>query len=91
MRCILLCALLLLAGCSGPDESSIRSEFQQMKTNAEIVSLGPGEGDGDHMYYQIRYRLPSDSAVHEEEWGYRKGPDGRWTRFSTDSTAAVSH
>lgn len=85
MRRILLCALLLLAGCSGPNESSIRSAFQRTRPSAEIVSLGPGEGDGDHVYYHIRYRLPSDSAVREEVWGYRKGPDGGWTRFSTDS------
>ena len=90
MRSILLSALLLLAGCSGPDESTVRSDFKRTRPNAEVVSLAPGEGDADHVYYHIRYRLPSDSAVHEEEWRYRKGPDGRWTRFSTDSTAAVS-
>ena len=88
MRRILLGALLLLVACSGPAASSIRSEFQRARPNAEIVSLGTGEGDADHVYYHIRYRLPSDPAVHEEVWGYHKGPDGRWTRFSTDSTAA---
>jgi hypothetical protein len=86
MRRILLFALLLPAGCSGPDESSVRREFERTRPNAEVVSLGPGEGDSDHVYYHIRYRLPSDSAVQEEEWGYRKARDGRWTRFFIDST-----
>ena len=88
MRRILLCLLLLLAGCGTPDESGIRSEFQRTRPDAEIVSLSPGEGDGQHVYYHIRYRLPSDSVVHQEEWGFRKGQDGRWTRFYPASAPA---
>jgi hypothetical protein len=49
MRRIVLFALLLPAGCSGPDESSVRREFERTRPNAEVVSLGPGEGDSDHV------------------------------------------
>jgi hypothetical protein len=82
VRRLALFASLILAGCSTPDEGAIRAEFLQHEPRAEIVGLGTGEGDDQHVYYHIRYRVPPDPAVREAVWGYREEADGRWTRFS---------
>jgi hypothetical protein len=86
MRYIPAVACLLLAACSGPDESNIRSEFMRSRLTAELVSLAAGEGDGDNVYYHIRYRLAGDPTVHQEVWGYHRRSGLEWTHFSIDTT-----
>jgi hypothetical protein len=78
---ILLCRLLI--ACDGPNDKIVRREFLSEHPNASIESIGVGEGDSDHAYYHIQYKLhklPSDDRVLEEIWLYQKQTDGTWAR-----------
>jgi hypothetical protein len=54
---------------------------------AAVVSADPGEGDSEHAYYHIRFRVPSDTTVRETVWGYRRAADGTWRVFHRDSVS----
>jgi len=67
-----------LLACSVPNDRVVRQEFLAERPNASIEFLGVGEGDSDHAYYHIQYRIPSDSRVLEEIWLYQKQSNGAW-------------
>ena len=77
MRRVVAGLFVLVAGC-GPGDDAVRAEFLRAHPGAEVLSLGVGEGDDDHAYYGIRYRLPNDSTVHEACWLYSDAQGGDW-------------
>jgi hypothetical protein len=43
------------AACSEPPYSQIEDDFLREHPGAEVLSVGPGEGDSQHVYVHIRY------------------------------------
>lgn len=82
---VLLGVLLLLAGCGGPTDQRVKAAFEQGNPGAEVVFVGPGEGDGSSVYYHIKYRRPGDDQVHEDVWQYVKQRDGSWAVTHKDA------
>lgn len=76
MKRVLAGLFVLVAAC-GPDDQ-VRAEFLRAHPNAEVLSLGVGEGDDDNAYYHIHYRAPNDSAVHEACWLYSQVNGSDW-------------
>lgn len=70
--------LLTVAGCGVPGEGEVRSDFRKEHPSYEVVSAGPGEGDGGAVYYVIKYRKPGDDSVYEVEWQYMDRGGERW-------------
>ena len=78
--------VLSLLGCGVPRKEDVRATFLAENPGATVESAGPGEGDGNNVYFHIRYRLPGDSTLREQVWLYQKGPDGSWRVTSRDSS-----
>ncbi len=82
---LLTIVVMLVCACSGPNPLEIRRDFKAKNPSAEIIDMGPGEGDGDHVYIHIRFMLPTKAHPCEVVWGYRSGPglsQVPWKRFS---------
>jgi hypothetical protein len=72
-----LAAMILIPCCGPPSNDRVESEFQKLHPDVEVLDVGPGEGDGDHVYMIIDYRLPGDGRTRRCEWLYRNdGIDG---------------
>ena len=75
---IVLFSLCILICSCGPSNEEVKQDFLKANPSAEIVSIGPGEGDGDHVYMYIKYRLPGDPKVKEDEWLYQDRGGKKW-------------
>lgn len=82
---LLLLLPLFLAGCFGPREEDVRTEFLRANPGSRIEMAAPGEGDDGTVYYHIRYRPAGDTALREVVWQYTKQPEGTWHVTSRDS------
>jgi hypothetical protein len=80
--------ILFLAACGGPSNNDVRRTFLAEAPQAQIEDLGPGEGDGDNVYYYIKYRIPPDTILKEQVWLYQRGTDGKWSVTWRDTTIA---
>jgi uncharacterized lipoprotein NlpE involved in copper resistance len=76
IKIFLLCVLLM--GCNNPDDKVVRQEFLAQTKDASIVFVGIGEGDSDHAYYHIRYKVQGNDTLWEDIWLYQKQTSGNW-------------
>jgi len=76
VKTLILASTVFLLSCGMPSDDRVRSEFLALHPGAAIVDAGPGEGDSDHAYWCIRYRVPSDTTLREQYWLYQRGADG---------------
>jgi hypothetical protein len=74
-------AVLVLGGCGGPSGEAVRADFMREHPRAVVVSADPGEGDSEHAYYHIRFRVPPDTTLQETVWAYRRAANGTWRVF----------
>jgi hypothetical protein len=83
---ILVFSILCFVGCGEGSlkETDIRRLFLQENPTAEIVSVEPGEGDGDDVYMHIRFKSMGSNAVQENVWLYQRRKKG-WKRTWTHS------
>jgi hypothetical protein len=80
-----LIASILGAACdAGPREKDVRSEFLRANPGARIESLAVAEGDGEHVYYHIRFREAGDLTPRETMWLYARQSDGSWRNTHRD-------
>ena len=72
-------ALALLISACGPDEAAVKNAFLKTYPGSEVLEIAPAEGDGRDARYQIRYRMPGDSAVHRVCLDLRDAGGGKWS------------
>jgi hypothetical protein len=80
---------LLAAACSRPRDEDVRAEFLRARPDARVASLEVGEGDGDHVYYHVRFRTAADTSLRETIWLYARQPDGLWRNTHRGPASAV--
>ena len=71
--------ILAFAGCRQPDYSKIKTDFEKAHPECVVATLGPGEGDADNVYVQIKYTCDGDTRQREVEWLYQRRGD-QWIR-----------
>lgn len=76
-RLIAAASLLLVLGCSGPNEEQVKKEFQRDNPSVEVTDVYVSEGDAQAAYFTIKYRMPDETA-HVACWSYLAGDDGVW-------------
>ncbi len=76
----------VLGGCGAPSSSDVRAAFLANHPAAAVTFVNPAEGADDFVYYDIRYRLPPDTTLWEQNWLYQKGADGDWRVTRRDSS-----
>lgn len=68
------------AACSGPPYTQIKEEFVREHPGAEVLSVGPGEGDSQHVYVQIRYRDAETKSERKQSCLWRR-LDRTWAKI----------
>jgi hypothetical protein len=67
----------------------VREDFLRVYPGAEIVDVRVGDGDANHAYVHIEYRLPSDTALREQVWLDQRRSRDRWQLIGPDSSAGT--
>ena len=76
----LLCALAIaVAACTELPYSQIKEEFVREHPGAEVLSVGPGEGDSEHVYVHIRYGDAATKSERQQSCLWRR-IDRTWTK-----------
>ena len=77
---VVLGALALAVGaCSEPPYDRIAEEFRRSHPGVDVLSVGPGEGDSEHVYVHVRYRDPQTWSERQETCLWRR-IDAKWTK-----------
>jgi hypothetical protein len=81
LRALLLALTWASAACSlGPSASDVKDAFARDNPSVDVVSVSPGEGDGEHVYMHIRFRREGAPQLCEAVWGYREAQP-KWVVF----------
>lgn len=75
-RKFLYCLVFLVAACDVVPVEEVEIRFRQDHPEATSVSIGPGEGDSDNVYFLINYR--EDGLEKSEVRLYQKNKDNEW-------------
>lgn len=82
---VLVSAILALVGavgCGGcsdmPSKDRVASEFVKRHPGARIRDMSPGEGDGDAVYWKIRFEGSGSTRLRTEEWQFLRDRDSGW-------------
>jgi len=71
--------MFALSSCGSPSADDVRKNFLKHYPTAEIVDIGPGEGDGSAVYMHIKYKLPGSTDIHEDVWQYLNTGGQKWS------------
>jgi|GEM_PF-5550837 hypothetical protein len=64
-----------------PDRDEAEKLFLSEHANAQVVRTDLVEGDGHHIYWQIRFTRPPEAKVLSQEYGFRADGKGGYTTF----------
>ena len=67
---IILFCLLLISCTKAPTKEEVCLDFLRENPGTLVVSVYPGEGDGDTVYYYIKFKVPDDQRLYQVEWQY---------------------
>lgn len=59
-------------------ENEVKSDFEKIHPDAELINWSVGEGDLSAAYVTIQYLSPNDIYPQEENWQYLK-VDNKWS------------
>lgn len=77
-----IAAIAAFSACAQPDYARIQGEFQKANPRCTVDFVGPGEGDGDHVYVHIKYKCPGDDRPRKTAWLYRR-QGSKWRKVSS--------
>lgn len=85
--CVVAALLTTLLGCTSlPPRAQIESDLPKYLNPSRIESQGAGEGDADHVYWNVHYR-DSSGTSRRLELGYERVGTA-WRRISLTDSAA---
>ena len=83
LKILLICILTFFCfACNFPSEEQVKNDFRSANPTYVPISAIVGEGDGDAVYYHIRYTKPNDNQTYEEIWLYLRQNDGKFKIMS---------
>ena len=76
---LLLLSAILRSISRVPGEGYVRAAFLGEHPGYTVISVAEGEGDSDSVYFHIRYRMPGEGQILEQEVLYQRLGGNNWT------------
>ncbi len=78
IKILIIIICINLFGCGVPTEQEVISDFN--KSNTDKIALSAHPGQGDNVYFHIKYKFKKNNNIKNEVWLYQRKIDtGEWS------------